>query len=135
MPPKITLSSAANNEAPNVRRYDAITRGDVTALTKASQVMVKVLRHTADKGIRTISVRYNSAKPRDRRKPGNTRNGALLITGKAIGTVTLALPSSFAPVSDRFRRDTTASLITNTTNEGRYSHRIVIKRTNFFACL
>ena len=57
MPPKMTLMKAASSEAPKVRRYEAITRSEVTALQNASQLIVKVFRKTADSGIRTISAR------------------------------------------------------------------------------
>jgi hypothetical protein len=51
------FTSAAISEAPKVRRYEAITRGAVTATQNWSQVSVKVLKTSADSGISTIRLR------------------------------------------------------------------------------
>src|SRR6476661_4913235 len=59
-------------EAPNVSRYEAITRGDVTAATNWSQVSVKVFRTRAASGISTIRLRYSSVYPSVRLNPGST---------------------------------------------------------------
>ncbi|EWS62547.1 hypothetical protein Y695_04224 [Hydrogenophaga sp. T4] len=42
------------NDAPNVSRYEASTRGAVTASQNCGQVSVKVLKTSADSGISTI---------------------------------------------------------------------------------
>ena len=55
--PNTTLMAAARKEAPKVSRYEASTRGEVTAAQKASQLMPKVLITSADSGIRTIRLR------------------------------------------------------------------------------
>ncbi len=57
MRPKKAFSTAAPKDAPKVSRYDAITRGEVTASQNAGQVMVKVLRNAALKGTRTMNPR------------------------------------------------------------------------------
>ena len=45
------------NEAPKVSRYEAITRGAVTASQNCGQVSVKVLKISAESGINTIRLR------------------------------------------------------------------------------
>jgi hypothetical protein len=57
MPPNTTLMAAPMKAAPKLRRYEAITRAEVTAFQNASQLIVKVLRKIADSGIRTINAR------------------------------------------------------------------------------
>jgi hypothetical protein len=51
------LTAAARNEAPKVSRYEATTRGELTALQNAGQVIVAVFRNAAASGTRTISDR------------------------------------------------------------------------------
>ncbi len=58
MNPKITLISAAVNEAPKLKRRDATTLGAVTTSQKWPQPDPKLRKNTADRGISTISDRY-----------------------------------------------------------------------------
>ena len=48
------------NEAPKVNRYEASTRGPVTAVQNCSQLRVKVLNNKAESGISTIRLRYST---------------------------------------------------------------------------
>ncbi len=57
MPPNTALTAAASSEAPKLSRYEASTRGLLTAAQNACQLMVKVLRKAADSGISTIRPR------------------------------------------------------------------------------
>src|SRR5882672_5363029 len=68
----MALTNAAANEAPNVNRYEATTRGDVTVSQNCGQVSANVRRKAADSGIRTIKLKYSSAKPSARSNPGRT---------------------------------------------------------------
>src|ERR1035437_7050275 len=68
--PKPALIPAAMSDAPNVSRYDASTRGDVTASTNAGHVMVAAFRDVPPSGISTIRPRYSMVYPSVRRKPG-----------------------------------------------------------------
>src|SRR5664279_5906878 len=68
--PKPALIPAAMSDAPNVSRYDASTRGDVTASTNAGHVMVAVFKNVAPSGNSTIRPRYSMVYPSVRRKPG-----------------------------------------------------------------
>jgi len=62
-------------EAPKVSRYEASTRGPVTAAQNWSQLRVKVLNTRAESGISTIRLRYRRVYPSVRLKPGKTRLG------------------------------------------------------------
>mgnify|MGYP003353344561 CR=1 FL=1 len=68
--PKKVLMRPASNAIPKLSRYDASTRGAVTASKNAGQVMLVDLIMTADSGIKTISDRYTMVYPRERPNPG-----------------------------------------------------------------
>jgi hypothetical protein len=89
------LSSAAPNDAPKVSRYDASTRGDVTASQNAGHVIVNVFRNAADSGISTMNPRYSSVKPSARSKPGST-----LCRFSSAREKTMALTDFFAAFED-----------------------------------
>jgi len=57
MKPKNAFTSAASNDAPNVRRYDASATGMVMVCQNSGHVSELVFQKTADKGIRTMSPR------------------------------------------------------------------------------
>src|SRR5882757_9418228 len=86
MSPKITLIRAAINEAPKLKRREAVTRGAVTTSQKWPQPNPRLRMNTADSGISTSSDRYTMVYPRVRPKPGSTRCGfGLLISTAATG--------------------------------------------------
>src|SRR5512138_1420813 len=70
--PHTALTIAAASDAPKVSQYDARTRGDVTAVQNAGQVIDAVFKNAAASGISTIMLRYSSVKPSARSKPGST---------------------------------------------------------------
>jgi len=51
------LTNAARKDAPKVSRYDATTRGEVTAAQKSDHPIVAALKNVADSGISTIRLR------------------------------------------------------------------------------
>ena len=55
-------------------------RSDVTISKKPSQPIPKDLIKTADSGISTIKDKYAKVKPRERPKPGSTRDRCDIIT-------------------------------------------------------
>ena len=57
MMPKKTLVSAARNDAPKLRRYDASARGAVTMCQNCSHESVLVFTNTPASGISTIKLR------------------------------------------------------------------------------
>ena len=57
MKPKKAFTSAAPNDAPKVRRYEAIATGIVTVCQNCGHVRVWAFQNTAASGINTIRLR------------------------------------------------------------------------------
>ena len=57
MRPKTALTSAAKNDAPKLKRYDASAAGEVTVWENCAHVSVLVLMNVAASGMSTISPR------------------------------------------------------------------------------
>src|SRR5262245_56101238 len=83
MRPKKRLMVAAISEAPKLSLYEAITRGEVAAVQKASKPWPEDFRKTAARGTSTMMDRENSVKANVGAKPGKTRRRP--IENEAIG--------------------------------------------------
>src|SRR6202035_118634 len=105
MRPKIALTSAAINEAPKLRRSEAITRGAVTTCQKWPQPDPKLRMKTAHRGISTSNDRYTMVYPSVSPKPGTTRCGGrrvadLSSSTAATGAAMEVLRRDWAPSPD-----------------------------------
>src|SRR5690349_9331127 len=72
MNPNTELTSAPANDAPKLRRYAAIVRGDATVAQNSDQLRVKVLKKIVESGSSTTMLRYTSVYPIVSPNPGRT---------------------------------------------------------------